>query len=74
MRSPATAPAGSGPHQVRNGQRRLDGIDKVVFGVYACCVTVRPNEAQIGEMFDADVSPDLISKITKSVLEVVRDR
>jgi putative transposase len=61
------------PQLVRKGQRRLDGIDKIVIGLYARGMTVRDIQAQIKEMFDVDVSPDLISKITDSVLEEVRD-
>lgn len=61
------------PQTVRKGQRRLDGIDRLVIGLYARGMTVRDIQAQLADTFDLDVSPDLISKITDSVLEEVRD-
>lgn len=61
------------PQTVRKGQRRLDGIDKLVLGLYARGMTVRDIRAQLKETFDLDLSPDLISKITDGVLEEVKE-
>jgi putative transposase len=61
------------PRLVRKGQRRLDGIDKIVIGLYARGMTVRDIRAHLAEIYDVEVSPDLISKITDAVLEEVRD-
>jgi len=61
------------PQTVRKGQRRLDGVDKLVMGLYARGMTVRDIQTQLKETFDLDVSPDLISKITDGVLEEVRE-
>jgi putative transposase len=61
------------PQIVRKGQRRLDGIDKIVIGLYACGLSVRDIRDHLAEIYDVDVSPDLISKITDPVLEEVRD-
>ena len=61
------------PQTVRKGQRRLDGIEKLVIGLYSRGMTVRDIRAQLKEMIDVDVSPDLISKITDGVLEEVRE-
>jgi putative transposase len=61
------------PRLVRKGQRRLDGIDKIVIGLYARGMTVRDIRAHLIEIYDIEVSPDLISKITDAVLEEVRD-
>src|SRR5215217_6292339 len=61
------------PRLVRKGQRRLDGIDKIVIGLYARGMTVRDIRAHLAESYDVEVSPDLISKITDAVLEEVRD-
>jgi putative transposase len=58
---------------VRKGQRRLGGIDKIVIGLYAHGMTVRDIREHLAEIYDVDVSPDLISKITDSVLEEVRE-
>jgi putative transposase len=61
------------PQTVRKGQRRLDGVDKLVIGLYARGMTVRDIAAQLKETFDLDLSPDLISKITDAVLEEVKE-
>src|SRR5512134_2645708 len=61
------------PQTVRKGQRRLEGVDALVLGLYARGMTVRDIAAQLREAFDLDLSPDLISKITDSVLEEVKD-
>jgi putative transposase len=61
------------PRLVGKGQRRLDGIDKIVIGLYARGMTVRDIRAHLIEIYDVEVSPDLISKITDAVLDEVRD-
>ena len=61
------------PRLVRKGQRRLDGIDKIVIGLYARGMTVRDIRAHLLEIYDVEVSADLISTITDAVLEEVRD-
>jgi putative transposase len=66
----------NGTHQpqiVRKGQRRMDGIDKIVIGLYAHGMTVRDIQDHLAEIYDIDVSPDLISKITDAVIEEVRE-
>ncbi|HEY9377840.1 MAG TPA: IS256 family transposase [Jiangellaceae bacterium] len=55
------------PMIVRKGQRRLDGIDKIVLGLYAKGMTTRDICAHLVEIYDVEVSPDLISKITDAV-------
>ena len=61
------------PQTVKKGQRRLDGVDKLVMGLYARGMTVRDIQTQLKETFDLDVSHDLISKITDGVLEEVAE-
>ena len=61
------------PRIVRKGQRRLDGIDKIVLGLYAHGMTVRDIQGHLADIYDIDVSPDLISKITDAVLEEVKE-
>jgi hypothetical protein len=66
----------NGSHQpriVRKGQRRLDGIDKIVIGLYAHGMTVRDIQGHLADIYDIEVSADLISKITDAVLEEVKD-
>ena len=61
------------PMIVRKGQRRLDGIDKIVIGLYAHGMTVRDIQTHLLDIYEIDVSPDLISKITDAVLDEVRE-
>src|SRR4051794_5692174 len=55
------------PQIVRKGQRRLDGLDKIVLGLYAKGMSTRDITAHLAEIYDVEVSPDLISKITDAV-------
>lgn len=61
------------PKIVRKGQRRLDGIDRLVISLYARGMTVRDIQAHLGEIYGVEVSPDLISRITDAVLDEVKD-
>ena len=47
------------PQTVQKGQRRLDGIDRLVIGLYARGMTTRDVQTQLKDAFDLDVSPDL---------------
>jgi putative transposase len=44
-----------------------------VIGLYAHGMTVRDIQGHLAEIYDIDVSPDLISKITDVVTEEVRE-
>ncbi len=61
------------PKVVSKGQRRLDGIDKIVIGLYARGMTVRDIQSHLADIYEIEVSPDLISKITDAILEEVRE-
>jgi putative transposase len=61
------------PRIVPKGQRRVDGIDKLVISLYARGMTVRDIKAHLAEIYDVDVSPDLISRITDAVLDEVKE-
>jgi putative transposase len=61
------------PQIVPKGARRRDGIDALVISLYARGMTVRDIQAHLAEIYDVTVSPDLISKITDSVLEEVTE-
>lgn len=61
------------PQTVRKGQRRREGIDTLVVGLYGRGLTLSAIQAQLKETFDLNVSRELLSKITDSVLEEVRD-
>ena len=61
------------PKLVPKGQRRLKGFDDKVISLYARGLTVREIRGQLEEIYNVEVSPDLISRITDQVLGEVRE-
>jgi transposase-like protein len=57
------------PQIVRKGQSRLEGFNERIIALYARGMTTRDIRAHLREMYDVDVSPDLISRVTDGVLE-----
>ncbi len=57
------------PQIVRKGQTRLEGFNERIIALYARGMTTRDIRAHLREMYDVDVSPDLISRVTDAVLE-----
>lgn len=60
------------PQVVKKGQRRIDGIDDVIISLYARGLSTRGIQAELVELYGAEVSPTLISNVTNSVLEEVQ--
>ena len=60
------------PKLVRKRQVRLPGFDEKVLSFYAHGMTTREIQSQLLEVYDVEVSPALISKVTDAVLEEVR--
>lgn len=59
------------PCLIGKHERRFTGFDDKVIALYARGLTVREIQAFLGEMYDVDVSPDLISRVTEAVVEEV---
>ena len=59
------------PQLVKKHQTRLTQMDDQILSLYAKGMTTREIVATFKEMYDADVSPGLISKVTDSVIERV---
>jgi len=57
------------PKIVRKGQTRLAGFNERIIALYARGMTTRDIRAHLREMYDVDVSPDLISRVTDAVVE-----
>jgi hypothetical protein len=55
------------PQIVRKGQTRLKGFNDRIIALYARGMTTRDIRAHLREMYDVDVSPDLISRVTDAV-------
>ena len=56
------------PQIVKKGQTRLTAMDDQILALYARGMSTRDIVATFKELYDADVSPSLISRVTDSVL------
>lgn len=61
------------PLLIRKGQTRLTEFDDQILSLYAKGMTTRDIVAAFKEMYGADVSATLVSKVTESVLEKVQE-
>src|SRR6201984_1564477 len=61
------------PQLVAKGQTRFDGFDDKILSLYARGMTVREIQGHLAELYGAEASPDLISRVTDAVLEEVRE-
>ncbi|SFU31186.1 Transposase, Mutator family [Nitrosomonas eutropha] len=59
------------PQIVRKGQTRLTQMDDQILALYAKGMSTRNIVDAFREMYDTDVSPTLISKVTDRVLDTV---
>lgn len=59
------------PQLVKKHQTRLTSMDDKILSLYAKGMTTREIVATFKEMYDADVSPSLISKVTDAVIDKV---
>ncbi|HCE2123050.1 TPA: IS256 family transposase [Vibrio parahaemolyticus] len=59
------------PKLVKKHQTRFQSMDDKILSLYTKGMTTREIVATFKEMYDADVSPTLISKVTDAVLEQV---
>jgi putative transposase len=57
------------PRIVCKGQTRLEGFNQRIIALYALGLTTRDIRAHLREIYDVDVSADLISRVTDAVLE-----
>ena len=61
------------PRIVQKGQTRLEGFNDRIVALYARGMTTRDIRAHLREMYDVDVSPDLISRVIDGVPEELAD-
>src|ERR1700741_5585559 len=61
------------PLVIAKGQTRFDGFDDNILSLYARGMTVREIQGHLAELYGAEVSPDLISRLTDAVLDEVRE-
>jgi putative transposase len=60
------------PIIVPKGQRRLAGLDEKIIALYARGTSTRDIQAQLEELYGVELSPTLISQVTDTVSEEVR--
>ncbi len=60
------------PQLIKRGQTRFDGFDDKIISMYSRGMTCREIKAHLEEIYGVEVSPDLISTVTDSVIDEVR--
>src|SRR5437763_968863 len=60
------------PQLVKKGQTRLEGFDDKILVLYARGMTTRDIQAQLHELYGVEVSPTLISNVTETIMDGVR--
>ena len=61
------------PRIVKKHQTRFDGFDDKIISMYARGMTTRDIQAHLEELYGVEVSPDLISDVTDSVINEVKE-
>lgn len=61
------------PALVKKGQRRFTSMDDKILALYARGMTTRDIVSAFKDMYDADISPALISKVTEAVMADILD-
>src|SRR6516225_4930716 len=59
------------PQLIAKGQTRFEGFDERIISLYARGLTVREIQGHLRELYQVEVSPDLISRVTDAVLDEV---
>jgi len=60
------------PQLVKKGQTRFNGFDDKILSLYARGMTTREIQGHLEEIYGVEVSPDLITTVTDSVLDEVK--
>jgi putative transposase len=61
------------PQIVKKHQRRFEGFDDKIISMYAHGMTTRDIQRHLMDIYGVEVSPDLISDVTNSIIEEVRE-
>ena len=71
LRTPRDRDGSFEPQLVKKNQTRIIGMNNQILALYARGMTTREITSVFKEMYDADVSPALISKVTDAVIDQV---
>ncbi len=61
------------PRIVKKGQRRFTGFDDKILSMYARGMTTRDIQGHLEEIYGVEVSPELISTVTDSIISEVKE-
>jgi putative transposase len=61
------------PQIIKKHQRRFEGFDDKIISMYSHGMTTRDIQGHLLDIYGVDVSPDLISDVTNSIMEDVRE-
>lgn len=73
LRAPRDRDGSFEPQLVKKNQTRITGMDDQILSLYAKGMTTREIAAAFKELYDADVSPALVSKVTDAVMEQITE-
>ena len=59
------------PQIIGKYDRNADGMEEKIIGLYACGVSQRDIAEQIKALYDVDISPELVSKISEKIMPEV---
>lgn len=61
------------PQIIKKGQRRFTGFDDKILSMYSRGMTTRDIQGHLQDIYQVEVSPDLISSVTDAVIEEVKE-
>jgi len=61
------------PKIIKKGQRRFDGFDDRIISMYARGMTTRSIQGHLKDIYGVDISPDLVSDVTDSIISEVKE-
>ena len=61
------------PEIIQKNQTRFEGFDDKIISLYSRGMTTRDIKAHLEEMYGAEISADLVSTVTNSVMDEVRE-
>lgn len=59
------------PQIIGKYSRNVDGMEEKILGLYACGMSQRDISEQIKNLYDVDISPELVSKISEKIMPEV---
>ena len=59
------------PQIIGKYSRNADGMEEKILGLYACGMSQRDISEQIKSLYDVDISPELVSRISEKIMPEV---